>query len=132
MSLAGSIQSAPNGTLGFDTDTVVASSVGQQFFQQGYRFCLRYLSLTAGQSSGDLSPGEAGNILGAGLALMPVQHVRSAGWQPTGSLGQQDGANAANNAAAVGFPTGVNVGRDSLKSGAYRRILLFKTGNRVA
>src|SRR4051812_41534954 len=109
MTLPGKIQSAPSGMLGFDSDTVVTSTVAQQFMEQGYRFCLRYLSLTAGESSGDLSAAEAGNILNAGLALMPVQHVRSAGWQPSGSLGQQDGANAVNNAGAVGFPPGVNL-----------------------
>jgi hypothetical protein len=109
MTLSGVIQPAPSGTLGFDSDTVITSSVAGQFMQQGYRFCLRYLSITAGESSGDLSATEAGNILSAGLALMPVQHVRSAGWNPTGSLGQEDGTNAANNAVAVGFPAGVNV-----------------------
>jgi hypothetical protein len=109
MSLPGSIQSAPSGSLGFDADTVISSSVAQQFAQQGYQFCLRYLSLGAGEDPGDLSPQEAVNILTAGLGLMPVQHVRSPGWYPTGDLGQQDGANAGANALAVGFPPGVNV-----------------------
>jgi hypothetical protein len=109
MPLPGKIQSAPPGTPGFDTDTVVTSSVAQQFKQQGYCFCVRYVSLTAGECSGDLSATEAGNILNAGLALMPVQHVRAPGWQPSGSVGQEDAVNASNNARAIGFPPGVNL-----------------------
>ena len=109
MSLPGQVQPAPSSTLGFDADTVISSSVAQQFFQQGYRFCLRYLSLGSPEDSGDLSPEEAGNILQSGLALMAVQHVRDPGWRPTSSLGTQDGTNAVNNALAVGFPPGVNV-----------------------
>lgn len=109
MSLPGTIQPAPSGTLGFDTDTVVTSTVALQFVQQGYRFCVRYLSLGSGEASGDLTPEEASSILSAGLALMPVQHVMSAGWKPSGNLGGQNGANAATNALAVGFPAGVNV-----------------------
>jgi hypothetical protein len=95
--------------LGFDADTVITSSVAQQFVQQGYGFCLRYLSLSDGQDADDLSPGEAVDILSAGLALMPVQHVNVAGWHPTANLGQEHGGNAANNAVAIGFPPGVNV-----------------------
>jgi hypothetical protein len=47
--------------------------------------------------------------LDSGLALMPVQHVRKAGWLPNGTLGQQYGQDAATNAQSVGFPAGVNV-----------------------
>lgn len=109
MALQGSVQAAPGGALGFDADTVITLATAQQFAAQGYTFCVRYLSLGAGQASGDLSPGEASNILSAGLALMPVQHVRGEGWAPAAALGQTTGANAATNAAAVGFPSGVNV-----------------------
>lgn len=107
--LPGNVRSAPSGALGFDSDTVITSSVAQQFAQQGYQFCVRYLSLTAGQDPGDLSAAEADSILSVGLALIPVQHVRSPGWTPSGSLGQQDGTNAASNALSIGFPQGVNV-----------------------
>jgi hypothetical protein len=40
---------------------------------------------------------------------MAVQHVRMPGWSPTAFMGQTDGANAASNAQALGFPAGVNV-----------------------
>ncbi len=109
MALQGSVQAAFSGALGFDADTVITPDTAQQFVDQGYDFCVRYLSLSAGQAPDDLSPGEANNILAAGLALMPVQHVRRPGWAPTAQLGETTGAAAASNAAAVGFPTGVNV-----------------------
>jgi len=109
MALQGNVQIAPDGSLGFDADSVVTLAVAQQFAAQGYTFCLRYLSLSHGQQHGDLSTSEASNILAAGLALMPVQHVARSPWFPTAALGQTNGANAASNAAAIGFPVGVNV-----------------------
>lgn len=108
MSLEGSVQSAITGLLGFDANTVITADIAQTFFAQGYRFCLRYLSRGAEPAS-DLTASEAEDILQSGLALMAVQHVRPAGWQPTGSLGQQDGQAAGQNAADVGFPPGVSV-----------------------
>jgi hypothetical protein len=108
MTLSGKVQAATAGTCGFDASTVITAGVAQQFFAQGWRFCVRYVS-RGPEAPGDLSSQEAGDILGSGLALMPVQHVRASGWSPTGDLGQQDGADAAANAAAVGFPPAVNV-----------------------
>ena len=108
--LPGIVQSsASGGSLGFDTDTIVTAAVAALFAQQGYSFCLRYLSIGAIEDAGALSTAEAEDILGAGLALMPVQHVLRAGWAPTLALGQTYGANAAANAQEVGFPAGVCV-----------------------
>jgi hypothetical protein len=109
MALPGNVQAAPSGALGFDADTPIPANVAQQFVSQGYTFCVRYLSLGDGQAPDDLSPDEAGAILSAGLGLMAVQHVREPGWAPTAALGQGDGTDAASNAAAVGFPPGVNI-----------------------
>lgn len=109
MSLIGTVQAAPLGALGFDADSVITATTAQQFFSDGYRFCVRYVSLGSEESSSDLSTEEATNILRAGLALMPVQHVMGEGWLPTGSLGQEHGTNAVSNAQAVGFPAGVNL-----------------------
>jgi len=83
--------------------------VAQQFFAQGYKFCVRYLTLLGPQAPGDLSAPEATGILEAGLALMPVQHVREPGWSPSQDLGRQDGEQAAANAQQIGFPSGVNI-----------------------
>jgi hypothetical protein len=108
--LPGIVQSASSGgSLGYDTDEVVTAAVAGLFVQQGYAFCLRYLSIGTPQDQGDLSTAEAQDILNAGLALMPVQHVLEAGWAPTLARGQSYGANAAANAQEVGFPAGVCV-----------------------
>jgi hypothetical protein len=112
MTLSGTIQNAPNGSLGFDTNTVLTLPNAQRFHNDGFKFCFRYLSLSAGQAAGDLTTAEANHILDSGLALMPVQHVRSPGWHPTGTLGIKTGTNAANNAKSVGFPDGINVWMD--------------------
>jgi hypothetical protein len=108
MALNGQVQGAAPGVCGFDADTVITADLAHQFSAQGYRFCVRYVS-RGPESPEDLSNQEASDILDAGLALMPVQHVRAPGWSPTGSLGQQDGTAAASNAGLVGFPPGVNV-----------------------
>lgn len=110
--LPGTVQGAPNESLGFDADTVITQATAQQFAAQGYKFCLRYLSLGAGQAPGDLSYQEALGILQGGLALMPVQHVSEPGWTPSAALGTSYGTNAANNALSIGFPPQVNVWLD--------------------
>ncbi len=107
--LNGTVQTAPNGSRGFDADSVLSAETASQFFGGGYVFCLRYLSRGGQESTSDLTTQEASDILGAGLALMPVQHVSAAGWQPTAALGTQYGAAAASHAQTVGFPAGVNV-----------------------
>lgn len=109
MSLPGQVEEAPPSLLGFDADTIISAALAQRFSSEGYKFCLRYLSLGVQESAQDLSPQEATDILNSGLALMPVQYVRNRGWLPNGALGQQDGQNAAVNAQNVGFPSGVNV-----------------------
>jgi hypothetical protein len=109
--LTGTVQSAPSGRVGFDTDTKLDLSTAKLFRQSGYDFCLRYISL-GGENSYDLDTAEAEAILDAGLALMPVQHVRYAGWMPDAELGTQTGQNAADDATHVGFPPNVNVWLD--------------------
>ena len=108
--LPGIVQSSTSGgSIGFDSNTIVTAEVAQLFKAQGYSFCLRYLSLGAPQGQGDLSTAEALDILNAGLALMPVQHVLKSPWAPSLAMGQTHGANAAANAQQVGFPAGVCV-----------------------
>ncbi len=107
--LTGNVQSAPNKSLGFDADTKLSRSVAQSFYNEGYRFCCRYLSLGSEEETSDLTYSEANDILDGGLALMPVQHVLSPGWEANGKLGEIHGENAARNADTVGFPSKVNV-----------------------
>jgi Domain of unknown function (DUF1906) len=108
MPLPGQVENAEPFVPGFDTDTAVTAAAAHQFFSQGYRFCLRYLSLGV-EAAGDLTANEAADILSAGLAIMPVQHAHAPGWSPSADLGEQDGEAAAANALSVGFPTGVNI-----------------------
>lgn len=106
--LTGTIQNAPAGVRGFDANTPIGSQAAKDFYDAGYRFCLRYVGRVQ-MASYDLTAQEANDILDAGLALMPVQHVLDPGWAPTQSLGAEYGANAAGFAQQVGFPPGVNV-----------------------
>lgn len=106
--LDGKVQSPIGMARGFDSDSVIDPATAGRFFDQGYRFCLRYLSRGA-QHAGDLTYEEACGILGAGLALMPVQHVAQSGWLPTAELGTEYGNAAAMGAGSTGFPAGVNV-----------------------
>lgn len=96
---------------GFDTDTPLTAAAAQAYFERGYRFCLRYISLGAEQA-GDLSSQELAAILASGLAFMPVQHVERVGWQPSAALGSVRGQAAAGDAQAVGLPAGVNLWLD--------------------
>lgn len=111
MTLKGTVQKAPAGLKGFDADTVITEETAAKFVADGYTFCARYLSLGE-ESHSDLTPEEATTILNAGLALIPVQHVRMPGWKPDAQLGITTGVAAATNAHAVGFPKGVNVWLD--------------------
>ncbi len=107
--LPGSVQAAPPGLRGFDCNTILTAETAERFYGDGYRFCVRYVSRQDRERSNDLTAGEATDILGAGLALMPVQHVSASGWMPGQSLGTTYGTDAAANAKSVGFPPGVNV-----------------------
>jgi hypothetical protein len=55
MALPGHIEGALSFAPGFDSDTIVTAAVAQQFFSQGYKFCVRYLTLLGQQTAGDLS-----------------------------------------------------------------------------
>ena len=108
MSLPGKVQGASSSVPGFDCDATLSADLARHFFTQGYKFCLRYLPRGQG-SSLDLTEQEATDILNSGLALMPVQHVRKKEWSPNQAMGQQDGQEAAANAATVGFPERVSL-----------------------
>jgi hypothetical protein len=107
--LPGTVAPATAGLLGFDSDTSVTPTVAADFFTHEYRFCMRYLSLGSVQSDSDLTLSEALCILGAGLALAPIQHAHVPNWSPTAELGTEDGGNAASHASQLGFPQGMNV-----------------------
>ena len=101
MPLPGKVQDAASSVPGFDCDAVLSADLARQFFSQGYKFCLRYLSRA--QAAQNLTVQEAMDILNSGLALMPVQHARPPGWPPDASLGQADGQEASANARRLVF-----------------------------
>ena len=105
--LPGSLQEAEPDMLGFDTATVVSSSVASQMVGSGYEYAIRYVSLES--TNVDLSISEATGILESGLGLMIVQRVKNPGWIPTPSLGTEYGQNAANHVSNLGFPEGITV-----------------------
>lgn len=109
--LPGRVVAAASYLAGLDQDSKLTASSAAAYVAAGYRFCLRYLSLGA-ERSADLSYAEADLILGAGLALMPVQHVDAYGWSPTAALGASHGQSAAADATTVGFPPDVCVWLD--------------------
>lgn len=109
MALPGTVEAAGDGLRGIDTNSVVTAAMAANFFARGFRYCVRYVSRIAKQGADDLSTSEAIDLLNAGLAVMPVQHVRAAGWLPSAELGASDGVHAAYHAFVIGFPAGVNV-----------------------
>jgi hypothetical protein len=113
--LAGRVQKAQSGTKGFDTTAVITPRTAQRFKDDGFSFCIRYLSLFSTDdevADSDLTKDEADDILDAGLALMAVQHVRNPGWIPTADRGTQTGNHAVNNAIFAGLPAGMNIWLD--------------------
>ncbi len=110
--LSGTVESGGANATGLDTDDVISSTSAGEIATAGLTFVIRYVSLESAEQSGDLTSDEAANILAAGLALMPVQHVAEPGWTPTSALGTTNGQNAAGNVRSVGFPSGVNVWLD--------------------
>lgn len=111
--LPGTVQPAAAGLTGFDINATVSAADAQIFKNAGYNFCIRYIPRTAALAAGNLTNDEAADILNAGLALMPVQHVARHGWVPTGPLGTAYGSYAAEYCSqVVGLPAGVNVWLD--------------------
>src|SRR5882724_13012865 len=113
MALNGKVRSAAPGMVGGDTDDKVSAAVAQDFFNKGFKFCMRYLTRVAGdENPGDLTEDEAATILLSGLQLGAVQHVARKPWNATAALGAQYGANAAANARQIGLPAGMNLWLD--------------------
>ena len=112
VTLPGIVTPAPPGLHGFDTNGVLGDASCRAAKARGFSFCLRYVSRGERPSASDLSEWEAGTILDAGLALMPIQHVARDGWSPSKALGTVYGRNAAAHTLSIGFPPGINVWLD--------------------
>ena len=103
---------ATPGAQGFDSDTALTRVTASELAASGFQFAVRYLSRSQPQNRGDPSADEVQVILGAGLALMGVQHVSRPGWAPSQALGLEYGQAAGVNAHGVGLPLGVAVWLD--------------------
>jgi Domain of unknown function (DUF1906) len=114
MALGGIVADAPEAALGLDFNTDgqhMTPKLAQAFRETGYSFCVRYVprEATAVTVHFDLRAAEAEFLLGAGFALMLVQHFKSeAGWTPGADLGLRYGEFAASWARnKIGLPDGV-------------------------
>lgn len=119
MVLQGIAKKADSGLIGFDTAIPLTAKSARDYWDKGYRFCVRYVSRTdasrqrnSERGLADLSEAEGNLILQQGMALMVVQHVAATGWVPTLQLGTEYGKNAARYAAAAGMPGDVTVWLD--------------------
>lgn len=97
-------QEAPRGARGFDCNTTVDFLTAQKFVRAGFRFACRYIP-RLDAAPHDLTGTEFRSLLSAGLAVMPVQHVKSAeSWVPNVELGRAYGATAAISCVHIGVP----------------------------
>lgn len=106
------IVQAPTNSWLADTDTVVTQTVASQLKNSGLHALIRYIPHLGNHGTGDISQQELEVILSAGLAFMPVQHVRPSGWQPTPNMGMGDAAWAINYMHKIGLPKGISVWSD--------------------
>lgn len=106
-----SVRAVPSGIRGFDCNFPLSFEQGQSMVRHGYRFVLRYVPRVI-QAVQDLTPGEVGRILDAGLAVMPVQHVEKENWTPNLEKGKNYGARAALSAGLCNVPLGTSVWLD--------------------
>jgi hypothetical protein len=104
MPLPGRVVAAPPGVHGFDANSVLNRRICEVGKARGFEFCIRYVSRQDVQPAGDLSEAEANVIVGAGLALIAVQHVAPENWSPSQALGARNGKNAAKHARQIGLP----------------------------
>ncbi|MCC6554453.1 MAG: DUF1906 domain-containing protein [Polyangiaceae bacterium] len=99
--------SAPPGARGIDTDEIISSAAAGALRAAGLGFCARYLALSPRDVGAALTAGEAQGILQAALALVLVQHGRQS--LLSAGQGTADGSFAAESAARLGAPPGMNI-----------------------
>jgi hypothetical protein len=111
--IEGTVVQAQAGIMGFDTTEVLNAVSARNYFNKGYRFCVRYVGRGKGKSNYvDISRAEAQAIVDAGLGLMIAQHPLASGWVPTEQMGQDFGNYAALAAGQAGLLPGMNIWLD--------------------
>jgi hypothetical protein len=107
-----SATAAPKGTIGFDANAPLTYEQARAFRAAGYRYVVRYVRRLKAAPH-DLGVEEVDNLLLAGLAVMPVQHVESeSSWEPTDDEGRTYGQNAADACHELGLALGTTVWLD--------------------
>ena len=101
---------------GVDTNAKLTAQSAQKLREANYQgqtidFVARYVSIGPA-APGDITSQELEAILGAGLALLLVQHVRRPGWVPSDAQGAVDGGHAAQSASAAGYPQTAHIAFD--------------------
>jgi len=112
MTIAGEVIQAQAGIIGFDTTDRLNPATAKQYYNKGYRFCVRYIARDGKSKYDDLIETEAQAIVNSGMALMAVQHPLAEGWVPTEMMGRSFGSGAAKFAGDAGLPLGVTVWLD--------------------
>ena len=107
--LSGMLSTLEDGSIGFDCNQVLSYSQAKAFYDDGFRFVMRYVSRNTVQGTNDLTRNECEDIHRAGLAIGVVQHVSPEGWDASAMKGTDYGTNAARQVINLGFPAGMSV-----------------------
>lgn len=101
-----SIYTPSPGTIGGDTSGAFSVPAGvQQIAANGYKFVVRYVACPGGMFVDVLTPPEASALLAAGVAIGLIQAIQKAA-NISPENGTRDGASAAAQAKALGYPAG--------------------------
>ena len=121
MTITGEVLQAQAGIIGFDTTDRLNPATAKQYYNKGYRFCVRYIARDGKSKFDDLIETESQAIVNSGMALMAVQHPLAEGWVPTEAMGQSFGSGARKFAGDAGLPLGVTVWLDLESKGRHSR-----------
>lgn len=102
------VRQAPTCTI-VDTSAKLTADVLSAVVDAGYAGVVRYVRLPGVSDTWDIDADELSMILGAGLGLLLVQHVRYPGWNPASYSGKQDAAAAVERARAAGYVAGSHI-----------------------
>ena len=92
-----------------DTSAKLTADVLSAIVDAGYAGVVRYVRLPGVADTWDIDADELTTIVGAGLGLMLVQHVRYPGWNPASYSGKDDAAAALERAQAAGYAAGSHI-----------------------
>ena len=107
--LSGGTENAIQPMNGFSYNKRLNAMQAGQFYEEGYRFCLRGFYTEPSKIQKSLNHEEVVTILNSGLAIMPVQNINKLDWKPTADLARIHGEQVAKDAKALGMPAGLNL-----------------------